>query len=375
MKTNLTSKGKALLLSALMGEELKFTKIVFGNGISDSIEAIANPLFTTKISNISKSEDYVTISAIFNNSEVDFGFRMTEAGVYAMDGDDEILYATAFTDEGSADYIPGKDERLLECQYDLIVFIGEAQNVSAAINGSIVYVSSGDFTKHIEDANNPHKVTKEQVGLGNVPNVSTNDQTPTFENSSKLSELVSGENLSTIFGKVATAVKSLISHIANKNNPHNVTPTKIGAASAKHAHSVADFNSGILSPERGGTGVSSIESFASSVAAASFVTGTFRGEGVAYVTEKETPRIIDLGFHPTAVLVFSYNIYTASANIPLCGLATRGCNAVDRTWNYTNYEYISEWNNFRCWFGIADNGIKLGSINKRSDYYYYIAFR
>ena len=53
---------------------------------------------------------------------------------------------------------------------------------------------------HVNDTNNPHKVTKSQVGLSEVPNVSTNDQTPTFTIASVLANLASGEKLSVAFG-------------------------------------------------------------------------------------------------------------------------------------------------------------------------------
>ena len=55
---------------------------------------------------------------------------------------------------------------------------------------------------HLLDKNNPHGVTKEQVGLGNVPNVSTNDQTPSFEVPESRENLKSGEKLSVLFGKI-----------------------------------------------------------------------------------------------------------------------------------------------------------------------------
>lgn len=71
-------------------------------------------------------------------------------------------------------------------------------------------------------------VSKSDVGLGNVPNVSTNDQTPTYTEASSLTALSSGEKLSTAFGKIAKAVSSLISHIANVSNPHNVTKAQVG---------------------------------------------------------------------------------------------------------------------------------------------------
>lgn len=75
---------------------------------------------------------------------------------------------------------------------------------------------------------NPHKVTKNDVGLSNVPNVATNDQTPTFTESTTLTKLTSGEKLSVAFGKISKAITDLINHIANKNNPHEVTKTQVG---------------------------------------------------------------------------------------------------------------------------------------------------
>ena len=43
---------------------------------------------------------------------------------------------------------------------------------------------------------------KSKVGLDNVPNVATNDQTPTFIESETRTNIVSGEKLSILFGKV-----------------------------------------------------------------------------------------------------------------------------------------------------------------------------
>ena len=43
---------------------------------------------------------------------------------------------------------------------------------------------------------------KSKVGLDNVPNVATNDQTPTFTEASTRANIASGEKLSTLFGKI-----------------------------------------------------------------------------------------------------------------------------------------------------------------------------
>lgn len=45
-------------------------------------------------------------------------------------------------------------------------------------------------------------ITKENIGLGNVPNVSTNDQTPTFAQAEIRENIASGEKLSALLGKI-----------------------------------------------------------------------------------------------------------------------------------------------------------------------------
>ena len=111
---------------------------------------------------------------------------------------------------------------------------------------------------HKNKRNNPHEVTKDQVGLGNVPNVTTNDQTPTFEEpEGDVVKITSGEKMSTLFGKIAKLFSAVFQHFANKNNPHEVTAAQINAASVQHYHNAkTDITSGVLPVIRGGTGVS-----------------------------------------------------------------------------------------------------------------------
>lgn len=55
---------------------------------------------------------------------------------------------------------------------------------------------------HSQTTGNPHGTTASDVGLGNVPNVSTNDQEPTFTEASTRNNIASGEKLSVILGKI-----------------------------------------------------------------------------------------------------------------------------------------------------------------------------
>lgn len=57
--------------------------------------------------------------------------------------------------------------------------------------------------------------TASEVGLGNVPNVTTNDQTPSYTEATTLAKLTSGEKLSVAFGKISKAITDLISHIGD----------------------------------------------------------------------------------------------------------------------------------------------------------------
>ena len=143
-------------------------------------------------------------------------------------------------------------------------------------------------------AKNPHGITKDQVGLGSVPNVATNDQQPTYAVATALAELASGENLSVAMGKIARAVADLKSHIgAVSGNPHKVTASEVGAvptsrtvngkelssdidlaasdvgaSSTGHKHSAGDVTSGTLPIARGGTGVASASAALTALGAA-----------------------------------------------------------------------------------------------------------
>ena len=83
---------------------------------------------------------------------------------------------------------------------------------------------------------------KSKVGLDNVPNVATNDQQPTFAESGTRSNIVSGETLSTLFGKIkkffadlkTVAFTGSYTDLSNKptsmQNPNSLTLTMNGSA-------------------------------------------------------------------------------------------------------------------------------------------------
>lgn len=263
LSPGLTNNGLEMVAEAMNGTGFTFTKIALGNGTGPASSAdateMANTVMTVGLSSIEQEDNYVVLSVRFDNSQLETGFYIKELGVFAEQDESETeqLYAYRYT-ASEADYIPAKDSgRITEIVMRIIVAIGEADNVSAVLIDADIYASKQDLSDHIHDYNNPHRVTKEQVGLGNVPNATPSNMTITFTRAATLANLTSGKTLSVLFGLVAKAVHDLIVHL-QASNPHNLTPADIGASASGHKHSAADITSGTLPLSRGGTGVTSL---------------------------------------------------------------------------------------------------------------------
>jgi len=115
-------------------------------------------------------------------------------------------------------------QRVNEAQSTNIRSVTEAHNALAEDVERDENAANAHYTNYA----NPHRVSKEQLGLGNVPNVTTNDQRPTFTEASSDQNLASGETLSTSLGKISRGLKRLWAHIARTDNPHSVTKAQVG---------------------------------------------------------------------------------------------------------------------------------------------------
>ena len=105
-------------------------------------------------------------------------------------------------------------------------------------------------------------ITKANVGLSNVPNVATNDQTPTYTVATANANLTSGEKLSVAMGKIARAISSLISHLAD-NTKHITAAERTAWNSKARIYSGSNFgysdNEGNTLTAAGATGWADIE--------------------------------------------------------------------------------------------------------------------
>ena len=262
-KLKLTAAGNALIVKGLAGGTINFTKLALGSGADPgnrykALVSLVNPEVDIKINSITPGEGLVEMEGSFDIAALDHGIIATEFGVYADDpGGGEILYAYANAGENAA-YLPAYSTSSYErITFKLEIVVGDAEHVTATIGEYSGYARLEDFNAHVANETNPHNVTKTQIGLGNVPNVSTNNQTPTFAalTSSQqsnpatipLNNITSGETLSVMLGKIRNAIARLIHHISATNNPHNVTKTQIGLGNVDNT---SDANKPVSTAQR-----------------------------------------------------------------------------------------------------------------------------
>lgn len=261
VNVNITDFGKMAIIKALHNEcPIKFVSMVFGNGtVPENYEGLTNlvnPLLECPIATMEKGANFVQLTSVFDNNEVDSDFLMTEVGVMAEDPVvGKCLFAYVNQQENPEPIYSASTNKLKESKISVQIIIDDTENVTAVVK-SLTFASQQDFENHIHDYNNPHRVTKQQIGLGEVENYKTEDAPIKFKAAEKLENIKSGEIVSTLFGKIYTVIESVFSHFKDFNNPHKVTPLQIKAASEGHQHSMSDMTSGTLSVIRGGTGKS-----------------------------------------------------------------------------------------------------------------------
>lgn len=198
----LTNKGIEILTNLLNGHNIQFTNIKMGDGTKPSdITTLTDLVSVKQTLAIARNSiiDYQTmlIGANLYGTDVKEAFYWKEVGLFAKDLDgDGKEYLFSYDNAGNeASYIPAGGA-VTEQLIDLNVIVGNVDNVTIEIDKSLVYTTQDDMDKaidslnttltnkintdvkvvndaliaHKNDKNNPHSVTKTQVGLGSVEN-------------------------------------------------------------------------------------------------------------------------------------------------------------------------------------------------------------
>ena len=154
----LTNKGRELLAKAVAGEQLTFTKMEVGDGtFTGDIKTLTSLVSKKEDFNINQIENQgngqVLLKAIINNQNTTIGYYIREIGVFAHGADNiEILYA--YNKAIEADYFPAfNSSNVVEIEYQNIIIIDQAQNITAIIDPSLTYLTkdeaSNTYVKNI----------------------------------------------------------------------------------------------------------------------------------------------------------------------------------------------------------------------------------
>lgn len=244
----ITNAGLELVAAAHSGGTIEFTCIKTGSGIYDGSEVLADMAAlksvkqTFGVTGLIRDTTVIKVRSSLTNNDLAEGYSITEIGLYAMNPktNSEILYAIVVAESGMEDYLPAYIDSPQSITFEMHIAITDSDNVSfiaSIVPGTYVTVedfndfstevdsyiktistnvnkTSEDLTSHTGNKNNPHGVTKAQVGLGNVNNTSDKNK-PISDATQAALDTKADET-------------DLTSHTGNKNNPHSVTKTQVG---------------------------------------------------------------------------------------------------------------------------------------------------
>lgn len=102
----------------------------------------------------------------------------------------------------------------------VVIGIEDIAGLQALIDSK---ANNTDLDSHVGNIENPHKVTKSQIGLGNADNTSDQDKPVSTAQAAAISEVDTK-----LSKKITDVSTSITDHVTNVENPHNVTKAQIG---------------------------------------------------------------------------------------------------------------------------------------------------
>ena len=246
----ITEKGLSLQAKLIAGTSLTITRAVAGSGfvnaglLQKQVD-VTDPEQELAFAGVSYPEaGKCAVRAKLKNDGLYTGYTARQLGFYAEDPDEgEILYFLAQSDSSKGTEVPSESEMPgYSAEWTCYFQYGNADNVNVAVDPSNT-ISAEEARQmvdaHANDGDNPHGVTKEQIGLGNVDDTSDSEKYVAFAstagsaNKTKAAVTIrfnggssEGTNLFTFDGSVAKSI--------------NITPSRIGAVSASDAQGMVD---------------------------------------------------------------------------------------------------------------------------------------
>ena len=167
--TRPTSAGLAILAKAIAGKQLVFTRGAFGDSYSNgsfvdptvaeqaAFTTLINEKLSLPIADIAADAGNAKVELLVKNAELATTFQVREVGLFAKDPDtqQELLYCYIHYGDGGF-IMPAKTTSVaIEFFYQLTTAIGAAENVTAVMDRTSLYVTLNKFLEHVNAAT-PH---------------------------------------------------------------------------------------------------------------------------------------------------------------------------------------------------------------------------
>lgn len=199
----LTNEGAALMTQAVSGKNLIFTRAEAGTGYSSSpamLTQVIGSLQTLDMSVTHEGSD-VRITCFLTNRELEQGYTLKQLGIYARLAETEADTLVVIGQQYSGEMIhPFADG---EAEYEFVILMKASGTSSITVeSGAGSLVTKRELNAHVNRMDNPHGVTKKDIGLDKVPNLTVDDMAPSFMEAEKRENVRSGEKSTILWGKV-----------------------------------------------------------------------------------------------------------------------------------------------------------------------------
>lgn len=200
----LTNDGAAVMTEAASGKDLVLTRAESGTGYSSApatLSAVSGKQQDLDIEEVTFENQETRITVFLSNRLLETGYNLRQIGIYGKiagsDQDVLMIVGQQYSGEPIHPISDGEEE----CRYNVLMKVSGTSSITVE-GGSGSLATKRELLNHTENKKNPHNVSAEQVGLGNVPNVKTDDQTPTVEMASDRANIEKGDTFKTIVGKM-----------------------------------------------------------------------------------------------------------------------------------------------------------------------------
>lgn len=235
----LTVEGQNALNKAQLSNKMNIKSIVVGDGETPknfrTLKGLVNQLYEITDLKIDMTDNGCTLTAEFPKVDYDYYFR--EIGIIVTTDDGEKLYVYDNCGDDAQYIVNTTGVENTKKRLRLSLVISDVAEITVS-NPDILYVAYDDFEREIQTLHD----TKVSQDGGDA-----SDLVVDFVEEENLESISKDETLADTFGKIAKAVTELISHMENKDNPHEVDKEQLELGNVDNT---ADKNKPVSTAQR-----------------------------------------------------------------------------------------------------------------------------